>query len=103
MDEIQLKLDGNGGGAFHIMEGDMLLGEMVIGIKENILTVYHTEVAEKAEGKGFAKQLLTAMVTYARNNNLKVTPLCPYVHLQFKRRPQEYADIWLRNDLNNDG
>jgi len=101
MDDVQIKLDEKGEGAFYIMEDEVLMGEMVIGIKENILTAYHTEVAEKAEGKGVAKQLLAAMVTYARDNNLKVIPLCPYVHLQFRRHPQEYADIWLKTDSNN--
>ena len=98
MDDVQLKLDEEGAGHFYVMDDDVLSGEMVVGIKDKILTVYHTEVAEKAEGKGLARQLLTAMVTYARTNNLKVLPLCPYVHLQFRRHPEEYADIWLKND-----
>ena len=95
MDEVQLKLDENGEGSFYIMEDEVLLGEMVIGLKEDILTVFHTEVSEKAEGKGLAKKLLDSMVAYARNKGLKVKALCPYVHLQFKRHPQEYADIIL--------
>ena len=76
------------------MEDDEQIGEMAIDIKEGILTAYHTEVVEKAEGKGYAKKLLDAMAEYARKNSLKVVPLCPYVHLQFRRRPDEYADIW---------
>ena len=95
MDEVQLKMNENGEGYFYIMEDEVLLGEMVIGLKENILTVFHTEVSEKAEGKGLAKKLLDSMVAYARNKGLKVKALCPYVHLQFKRHPQEYADIIL--------
>lgn len=102
MDEVQLKLNEKGEGAFYIPDGEEQLGEMVIGIKKDILTVYHTEVLEKAEGKGFAKKLLSAMVDYARKNSLKVIPLCPYVHLQFRRHPDDYADIGMRNepDLN---
>ncbi len=70
------------------------VGEMVIRINGNNLTVYHTEVAPKAEGKGYAKKLLQAMVDHARTHHLKVIPLCPYVHAQFKRHPEEYADVW---------
>ena len=94
MGDVELKLNGQQQGAFRIMEDDEQIGEMAIDIKEGILTAYHTEVAEKAEGKGYAKKLLNAMADYARKNSLKVVPLCPYVHLQFRRRPDEYADIW---------
>ena len=94
MGEVELKLNGQQQGAFRIMEDDEQIGEMAIDIKEGILTAYHTEVVEKAEGKGYAKKLLNAMADYARKNSLKVVPLCPYVHLQFRRRPDEYADIW---------
>ncbi|HET8752851.1 MAG TPA: N-acetyltransferase, partial [Salinimicrobium sp.] len=31
---------------------------------------------------------------YARNNDLKVIPLCPYVYAQFKKHPDEFSDIW---------
>ena len=67
---------------------------MVISIDGNKLTVYHTEVREKAEGRGLANQLLSSMVEYARKNSLQIAPLCPYVHLQLKRHPELYADVW---------
>ena len=67
---------------------------MNIGISGDKLTVYHTEVIKEDEGKGMAKKLLGAMVDYARQNNFKVIPLCPFVHLQFKCNPKEYEDIW---------
>lgn len=60
------------------------------------MIVYHTEVSSKAEGQGLAKLMLNAMVAYARANSLKVKPLCPYVHAQFKRYPADFEDIWLK-------
>ena len=81
-------------GKFYIEEDNERLGEMVIGINGNNLTAYHTEVSPKAEGKGYAKALLNAMVNYARKNRLHVIPLCPFVHAQFKRHPEDYADLW---------
>ena len=93
MDEVILKLNDNAQGGFFIVDGDEQLGEMEISINGSNLTVYHTEVSEKAEGKGFAKKLLNEMVEYARTNGLKVIALCPYVHAQFRRHPEEYADI----------
>jgi len=97
MNEFKLNLNEKGHGAFLVMDGDEQLGEMVVAVSHGNLTVYHTEVVTKAEGKGLAKKLLQAMVEYARKNGLKVIPLCPYVHAQFKRHPQEYADLWSEN------
>ena len=62
MQEIKFILNEKGHGGFYILEGAEQLGEMVISIAGNKLTVYHTEVSPKAEGKGFAKMLLEAMV-----------------------------------------
>jgi len=94
MDDVKLKLDENGNGHFYILDGEELIAEMEISISEDNLTVYHTEVSPKAEGKGLAKKLLITMIAHARENALMVIPLCPYVHAQFKRHPDEYADVW---------
>lgn len=101
MDDVRLNLNANGHGTFYIMDGDEQMGEMVVSIAGSNLTVYHTEVSAKAEGKGLAKKLLTAMVEYARTKGLKVIPLCPYVHAQFKRHPEEYRDLWNAQDERN--
>ncbi|MEO8855108.1 MAG: GNAT family N-acetyltransferase [Ginsengibacter sp.] len=98
MENVKLDWDENGSGHFYINEGNEQLGEMVIGVSGNNLTVYHTEVLPQAEGKGLAKQLLNEMVTYAREKNLKVIALCPYVFAQFKRHPDEYEDIWANKE-----
>ena len=91
-----LKLNEQNRGAFLVMDGEEQLGEMALAIFDQQMIVYHTEVSPKAEGQGLAKQMLNAMVTYARENKLKVKPLCPYVHAQFKRHPADYEDIWIK-------
>lgn len=97
MDEVKLSLNEKNQGAFYIMDGAERMGEMVVSISDSNLTVYHTEVSTNAEGKGVAKKLLTAMVEHARQHNLKVIAFCPYVYAQFKRHPDEYADVWNRD------
>ncbi|HEY5392498.1 MAG TPA: GNAT family N-acetyltransferase [Hanamia sp.] len=97
MENVQLKLDEKGFGHFYIVEGDEQLGEMEVSISGSNLTVYHTEVSEKAKDKGYAKMLLKEMVGYARKNSLKVVPLCTYVHAQFKRHAVDYADVWRKD------
>ena len=94
MSEVKFKLDNGKRGAFYIEENEKKAGEMVVGISDTALTVYHTEVTPEMEGKGLAKQMLDEMADYARKHNLQVVPLCEYVHVQFKRHPDEYKDIW---------
>ena len=55
-------------GGFYMMDETEQMGEMVVRISGYNLTVYHTEVSPKAEGKGFARKLLIAMVEYSRLN-----------------------------------
>jgi uncharacterized protein len=94
MDDVELKLDDKGHGAFVISGNGKQIGEMEVELSNGILTVFHTGVIPEAEGKGIAKKLLSAMTNYARSHRLQVIPLCPYVHAQFKRHPDEYADLW---------
>lgn len=97
MEEANLVLNEKGRGAFLIMDGEDQLGEMAVAIIGSEMVVYHTEVSPKAEGKGLAKVLLNAMVAYARDHELKVVPLCPFVHAQFRRHPQDFEDIWVKS------
>jgi predicted GNAT family acetyltransferase len=94
MNDIVLKLNNNDRGAFVIEEGSERLAEMEISIAGGNLTVFHTEVSDKLKGQGVGAQLLATMVKYARDHQLKVIPLCPFVHAQFKRHPEEYGDVW---------
>lgn len=83
-------------GEVQLYSADKKVGKMDISVQKDRLRVYHTEVDAEQEGKGFAKLLLNALVSYARENNLRIIPLCPYVFAQFKRHPEEYADVWLK-------
>lgn len=57
------------------------------------LLATHTEVFQGFEGKGYAGQLLDALVAYAREVGAKIVPVCPYVQAQFTRKPELYADV----------
>ena len=97
MEDVTIKQLPNGQQAFTIEADGTKLGEMVMSIAGDTMTVYHTEVAPEAEGRGLAKILLNSMVTYAREHTLKVLPLCVFVQAQFKRHPDMYSDIWLKS------
>jgi Predicted acetyltransferase len=80
-------------GEVQLFSNEQKAGMMEISAEDGKLTVYHTEVNPEHEGKGFGKLLLDQLVRYARENNLKIVPLCPYVSAQFKRHPETFADV----------
>lgn len=102
MNDIELNLDEELHGSFVIEEGDQQLAEMQFAISGDNLVVYHTEVGEAYNGRGFATKLFIQMVGYARKNKYKVIALCTYVNTQFKAEPAEYEDVW-NKEWKNDG
>lgn len=97
MERTEVVINERNKGEIQLFSNDEKAGKMDISVIGSKLTVYHTEVNPEHEGKGFAKILLERLVSYARENDLKIKPLCPYVHAQFKRRPDEYDDVWLKD------
>jgi uncharacterized protein len=56
------------------------------------IIVEHTEVDPSLEGQGVGKQLVDAVVNWARAEQVKVMPLCVFAKAVFDRKP-EYADV----------
>ncbi|EJG02711.1 GNAT family N-acetyltransferase [Flavobacterium sp. F52] len=52
----------------------------------------HTEVSPDFNGKGVGKKLVMASVDYARANNLKIIPLCPFAKSVFDK-VEEIRDV----------
>ncbi|MCB0713178.1 MAG: N-acetyltransferase [Ignavibacteriae bacterium] len=52
----------------------------------------HTEVPIALEGKGLGSALARGVMEYARENNLQVIPLCPFIGT-WLRKHTEYQDI----------
>ena len=94
MPEIKLALDALNTGAFNMYSDNQKVGTLLLNIEDSKLMAFHTEVAQKSRGKGYAKKLFDEMVNYAKEHNLKVVPLCPYIRSQFKKNPDKYSDLW---------
>ena len=53
------------------------------------LIVYnHTEVPPDLEGQGIASQLAKTALAYAKEHDLQIMPLCPYVAAYIRRHPE---------------
>ncbi|MCM3171987.1 GNAT family N-acetyltransferase [Paenibacillus sp. MER 99-2] len=52
----------------------------------------HTLVENAYRGQGLGDKLLQSMVEYARENWIKILPLCPFAKGRFDRI-SEYADV----------
>jgi uncharacterized protein len=95
--EINLRLNNNQRGEFYIDDENGTVARMEISIDGDRLIVFHTEVSEELKGRNLGKKMLDHMAAYAREKNLKVIPLCPFVNAQFKRNEKKYEDIWLKD------
>lgn len=69
------------------------LAEMVFSLTEgNIITIEHTSVSEELNGQGVGKLLLKDLVDWARSENKKIVPQCPYAKAQMEKN-KEYHDM----------
>ncbi len=54
----------------------------------NVIDIYHTFTPEKLRGRGIAGKLAEAAFEYAKKNNLKVIPTCPYIPKFLETHPE---------------
>ncbi len=89
---IQNKKVGNKGMFFVENEGN-ILAEMVYSMPlPDKMIIEHTEVSDELKGQHVGLQLVHTAVEYARTNNIKIVPLCPFANSVFKKKA-EYADV----------
>lgn len=80
-------------GAFIIKVNNERLAEMTYSkAGEKLIIIDHTEVSDALRGKGAGKQLVSAAVEYARKNQIKILPLCPFAKSVFDKSP-EFNDV----------
>lgn len=71
-------------GRFVISEDDVFAGEMTYTwAGDDKLIIDHTTVDKAFGGKGFGKKLVMAGIEFAREKNIKIIPLCPFVKASF--------------------
>lgn len=71
-------------GAFFVEKAGQRLAEMTYSrTNATMVIVDHTEVDPSLSGQGMGRELLGALVQWARSTGTKVVPLCPFAKAQF--------------------
>jgi len=80
-------------GMFYVEIDGNILAEMVYSMPApNKMVIEHTEVSDELKGKSVGYQMVKTAVDYARQNNIKIVPLCPFAKSVFDRK-EELRDV----------
>ena len=79
-------------GAFVWTQDGKRLAEMTYSVAGSRVIIDHTRVDELLRGKDVGAQLVRAAVEWARAENVKLLPLCPFAKSVFGKTPA-YADV----------
>ncbi len=80
-------------GMAYVAEAENILAEMTyVMAGPHKMIIDHTEVSPALEGQGVGKKLLEKLVTYARENDIKILPLCPFAKATLDR-VTEWQDV----------
>lgn len=71
------------------------IGESSFSKSKEFWIIDHTFVEDDYGGQGIGIKLVAELVEQARNNKVKIMPLCPFAKKEFQERP-EYFDVLLK-------
>ena len=74
--EFVLRLDGQRRGYLEYSRPDV-----------GIMQIEYVEVSPELRGSGLGRQLVEKAVTFARESELRVVPICPYARAVIQRDP----------------
>lgn len=87
--------ESDGDGMFYMEDDEGIVSEMTYTQKDNgIMVIDHTKTRKNMEGKGLASKVLNHVVNFARENSIKIDPLCPFVEAKFDEI-ESYQDVRL--------
>lgn len=61
-------------------------------LKPDVIVLTHTEVPKELGGRGIGNKLAIFALEYARANDLRVIPLCPFMASFIEKHP-EYKEL----------
>ena len=83
--DIKIEETDTKGVAF-IETDNIKLAEMTYSIASpSLIIIDHTDVDDSLKGQGIGRKLLLKIIEKARNQNLKIIPLCPFAKSVFDK------------------
>jgi predicted GNAT family acetyltransferase len=74
---------------YELLLAGELVGELVYRTGDGVVTLIHTEIVPRFEGRGLGEQLVASALGDVRARGLRVVPLCPFVAAYLRRHPEE--------------
>jgi predicted GNAT family acetyltransferase len=72
-------------GAFFLVRDGQRLAQMTYTVAGTRIIIDHTEVDDALRGMGAGKKLVEAAVAWAREQNRRLLPLCPFARSVFAK------------------
>lgn len=94
MNNIQHERSGHRGAFFLERDGERL-AQMTYTVAGTRVIIDHTDVDDRLRGTGMGRQLVDAAVQWARKENARLMPLCPYAKSVFDKTP-DYSDVLVK-------
>lgn len=73
-------------------DGDQVVGESTYSTSEGLWIIDHTQVDDNYRGQNIAARLVEELVNRAREQGIKIMPLCPFAKKEFETKAQ-YRDV----------
>ena len=90
--EVKREEEENKGAFFIEVNGEKKAEMTYSKAGDKMIIIDHTEVDDTLRGEGTGKQMVVAAVNFARENKIKIMPLCPFASSVFKKTP-EFRDV----------
>ncbi|HLT26414.1 MAG TPA: GNAT family N-acetyltransferase [Zeimonas sp.] len=83
---------GVDGGTFYIERRGGRVAELQYTRGDRLATIDHTWIDDELRGSGCGRRLVDAIVQWARDERMKLRPLCSFARAVLERTP-EYDDV----------
>ena len=91
-DQVQLKLNDKNGAFYIDVNGKHEAMMTFVFAGNDKIIIDHTEVNPGNEGKSYGKKMVNKAVEFARENGIKIIPLCPFAKSVFDKTP-DFRDV----------